>query len=69
MNEHTGWHEYKDGKRVNPERLACLSCLAHDRNIKEGQFLLALGKVSLWQGELALGNYEVVKIKGMPNGA
>ena len=24
MNEHTGWHEYKDGKRFNPECPACV---------------------------------------------
>ncbi len=23
MNKHTGFHEYKDGKRFNPECLAC----------------------------------------------
>ncbi len=28
MNEHTGFHEYKDGKRFNPE---CLACLAEER--------------------------------------
>lgn len=29
MNEHTGFHEYKDGRRFNPE---CLKCLAIERD-------------------------------------
>ncbi len=35
MNGHTGFHETKDGKRFNPE---CLACLAEDRNFKKHLF-------------------------------
>ena len=42
MSEHTGFHEYKDGKRFNPE---CLACLAEDRDKKK--LLLYLGMRSL----------------------
>jgi len=49
MTEHTGFHEYKDGERFNPE---CLTCLADKRDkvtkqeeIREGIKRLALEEV------------------------
>ena len=42
MNEHTGFHEYKEGKRFNPE---CLTCLAEDRDYKQYLLLVALRNI------------------------
>ena len=42
MNEHSGSHEYKDGKRFNPD---CLACLVEVRNYK--QYVLEMELKSL----------------------
>lgn len=41
MNEHSGWHEYKDGKRFNPD---CPACVADDRDFKKHQLEQLLAK-------------------------
>ena len=41
MNEHTGFHEYKDGKRFNPECLVCLKEEEQEKKwIFEGSLLM-----------------------------
>ena len=39
MTEHTGFHEYKDGERFNPE---CLACLADKKREKIREHLIEL---------------------------
>ena len=43
MNEHTGFHEYKDGRRYNPE---CLACLAEDRDKKRLELYLTMRQLA-----------------------
>ena len=39
MNKHTGFHDYKDAKRFNPE---CLACLAEERDKLRKLYLLRI---------------------------
>jgi len=39
MNDHNGFHEYKNGKRFNPE---CLACLVKERDRLRKLYLLKI---------------------------
>ena len=48
MNEHTGFHEYKDGKRFNPD---CLACLKEEENRKKRLYEEAMVRVRDWEAK------------------